>query len=514
MLRKYYLLGSIALFFLSGCASLHHGKTSGEEAKQKEVTDREIAQYVLAIDPDGKLNFIGCDGKGEEKPEWCEDSRGKNEEEVYKKNLKKYLDNIIAKLKKSDKKLLIYIHGGLNGEKGALERVKKKYKLILNDKKNPRYPIFVNWRSGPATTYLAHLWKIRQGEKSGTAWATFPVYLATDISQSIVNAPKAWLVSGEHMLNSTIFKEYKSLTYCNKEKNVHCRKSNTNYWDVLGKLKWTITSPSKVITTPFTYTLAKPAWDIMLRRTNTLFYTPSDLELKANDVTYAKRFGATGSGALYQFLAKLEEMMQNNPDKSKVGVDLIGHSMGAIIINKIINHGFDLPYKNIVHMASADSIENLFNQVVPYLAKDKSKDVKFYSLALHPKNEDREPSAWGLTPSGSLLTWIDNKYTIPETVMSKRSGRWDNMASVLDLLPTTPTHVKSNMHFTVFGIKEKKECSPQELKGLGLEQSPSTSLKKLYCTAQEHGDFGDLPFWLPEVWKGTHLPAQGAITDR
>jgi hypothetical protein len=118
---------------------------------------------VLAIDPDGYLNFLGCDEEGGNKPEWCEVSRGESKEakeKIYEKNLGKYLDNIITNLRRSEKEMLIYIHGGLNGEDKALERAKKKYKLILNDKENPRYPVFVNWRSGPVTTYnspFAHL---------------------------------------------------------------------------------------------------------------------------------------------------------------------------------------------------------------------------------------------------------------------------------------------------------------------------------------------------------------------
>ncbi|MCI5130937.1 MAG: hypothetical protein D3904_05295 [Candidatus Electrothrix sp. EH2] len=537
MYTKYYLLGSIVLFFLSGCAGIssdpasHNNEHHHEQTKQPdEVTDKEIAKHVLAIDPDGYLNFLGCDEEGGNKPEWCEVSRGESKEakeKIYEKNLGKYLDNIITNLRRSEKELLIYIHGGLNGEDKALERAKKKYKLILNDKENPRYPVFVNWRSGPVTTYKDHLWQIRQGEKEENTLKkifTWPVYLFTDIGNSIVNTPKAWVVTGGHLIDSLAFKENIDNELEDQIKshegliNLTKGGERSNFFR---HVQWVLTSPSKVITTPFTYTMAKPAWDIMLRRTSTLFYTPKDLNLEEPDgqastkdrginqkrtiikpVALARVPLISGNGALYRFLSALEEGLDKDGKTSKVKITLIGHSMGAIVVNNIINLGLDLTYKNIVHMASADSTENFLNKVVPYIdcslktTCNNNKGytpVNFYSLYLHPDNENREVSAKGFTPSGSLLTWIDGMFTTPKTVLDKRSGRWDNMVRAIELIPP---NIKGQMHFTIFGIQKDKECTKDELKGLN-------------CTAQEHGDFGDLPFWREEVWKGEHLSAQG-----
>ena len=159
MQNKFYLLGYIALFFLSGCAAFtsipaHQNDTQHNKKNQQVngVKDRDIAPHVLSIDPDGKLNLIGCNEEDGDKPEWCE-------------NQQSYIDNIVTNIKREKKELLIYIHGGLNSPEDALERARKKYKLILNDKKNPRYPVFVNWRSRPMTTYTDHLWRIGEEER-------------------------------------------------------------------------------------------------------------------------------------------------------------------------------------------------------------------------------------------------------------------------------------------------------------------------------------------------------------
>ncbi|XCN74529.1 MAG: hypothetical protein Q3M24_07230 [Candidatus Electrothrix aestuarii] len=543
MQNKFYLLGYIALFFLSGCTGLPLNSNDYPVPKEiskgtKEYNDmikkheKEIKNHVIAIGRDGDLRSPLT---GKEMP-------SSQYEDDYFINIVENIKEYVRKKTGGAPELLIYIHGGLNSEGGALQRALNNYQLIKNSGK---YPIFINWRSGPATTYLAHLWRIRQGEKSDTALMTSPVYLATDVGKSIINAPKAWLVSGEHLIRS--LNKDKITTDLDSQIKFH----NDSHPDLVtlteGKgrsnffrhLQWAATSPFKIVTTPFTYTMSKPAWDIMLRRTNTLFYTPCDLkktpkdshcdispEMEGNEKSSAGIELKSGNGALYRFLSALEQ----DDEASKVKITLIGHSMGAIVVNDIINLGLNLTYKNIVHMASADSIENFLNKVVPYIdcSLEKNKEsacnngvpVKFYSLYLHPDNENREVSAEGFTPSGSLLTWIDGMFTIPKTVLDKRSGRWDNMTRAIELIPPVgersekQNDIKEQMSFTIFNTEERKAYSPDGLSKLGINIAPQDygkngKVKCLYSTAQKHGDFGDLPFWLQEVWEGSHPTAQG-----
>lgn len=84
-----------------------------------------------------------------------------------------------------------------------------------------------------------------------------------------------------------------------------------------------------------------------------------------------------------------------------MNITLVGHSMGAIIVNNLLSVDATLKYNNIVHMASADSIANLFEYVLPYLSEHQG--ARFYSLSLHPENEVRESNALGTIPSGRLL---------------------------------------------------------------------------------------------------------------
>ena len=131
-------------------------------------------------------------------------------------------------------------------------------------------------------------------------------------------------------------------------------------------------------------------------------------------------------------------------------------------------------------MASADSINNLLDRVVPYLLR-QDNDVRFYSLSLHPENEDREVSVYGLAPSGSLLVWIDNMFTTPETVLDRRSGRWENMERALPLIQT---EAREKMFFKIYGLNN---CGNETINGVITEP-------------QEHGDFDDLAFWDETTW--------------
>lgn len=102
------------------------------------------------------------------------------------------MDAFFAKNK--SKKIVIYVHGGLNTRGGTLERVAKKsqwgeplYKEILNSK---QHPVFINWNSGLLSSYSDHLFSVRQGEDSPFLGAlTWPVYLGMDILRSLSRAP-------------------------------------------------------------------------------------------------------------------------------------------------------------------------------------------------------------------------------------------------------------------------------------------------------------------------------------
>jgi hypothetical protein len=489
-MKKHTLLSCALAVLLSGCGALH---------KSIQLSHKEEA-HVISINRNGEIKPSG----------------GTVPEIIA--GIEQFAQE--RKDAKQEAEVLFFVHGGLNTEGGAMERARWQIPLI---KEQGKYPVFVLWESGGLETYMDHLLSIRQGvDEAPESWLSSPIYFLTDVGNSIVNAPKSWLVNGEHMRTSIfvpITEKEATLTKELTEVNqVSYAKTKDYKPNLFRRMRWVLGSPSKAVFTPFAYTMARPAWDVMLRRTNTLFYTPQDLELQLPPLEEKHRIrwsdverDKPGSGALYSFLEKLKDV----PD---IKITLVGHSMGAIVVNKIVLLEPKLPYKNIVHMASADSINNLFNMVVPYInySIEKKKDecptpkkdspectewargqaAQFYSLMLHPDNEDREEAWGGLVPSGSLLTWIDSMYTSPETVLDKRSGRWDNIKSSIKFLPD---EVAKNMHFKIFGLglNEGEKCADEKfIVALGLKEEGYKKCDK----PQKHGDFDRMRFWDEATW--------------
>ena len=353
-------------------------------------------------------------------------------------------------------KIMLYFHGGLNTERHSLQRVQSQYRQILDE--TDMYPIFVNWRSGPIDSYFRHLTRIRQAKKSDSAKFTSPFYLASDLLASLAYAPKSWVVQGKHSWDSTVHREPDHWEdYLSSGFPIIYTGNAEDYGDPFRSLLWVVTSPAKIVSTPFTYTLSKPAWDIMIRRTETMFVKPNEFH------NPPARHGAShyGAGALSVFLNHLVKF-QTQPG-IKLDIILFGHSMGAIICNEIVQAFPELNITTIVHMASADSIRHFLGKTVRFMEAHPATRV--YSLHLSPENEDREISSYGLTPSGSLLTWIDNSFTTPATELDRREGRWSNMRRALFFIPDP---VAQRLHFKVFG------------QGIG---------------PQVHGAFDDFPYW-------------------
>ena len=76
---------------------------------------------------------------------------------------------------------------------------------------------------------------------------------------------------------------------------------------------------------------------------------------------------------------------------------------------------------------------------------------------LHPHNEDREKTAFGALPSGSLLVWLDHNYNNPKTEDDRMFGRWDNAKTMMGLFPSdifNENEKKNQVRLKVFGLDE------------------------------------------------------------
>ena len=171
--------------------------------------------------------------------------------------------------KGKDTRIVFFVHGGLVTEANAIKRVERIYQHIKKD----AYPIFILWRSGLPATYGNHLTRIRQGEVRESAKYTAPIYFLTDVVDIITHAPVAWLTAGTHSVRTGLLTDRadtnQSLEQISQLQDHVTFEGNGNEPNTaVNRAMWMATSPFKAVATPFVYTLAKPAWEVMLRRTN------------------------------------------------------------------------------------------------------------------------------------------------------------------------------------------------------------------------------------------------------
>ena len=155
-------------------------------------------QHIVMFDSDGSpVDPTGNIGDTRHSPFFSYPKMPADDYDRYLENLFKH---ITAKpLQGGTRKILFYVHGGLNTQVNTLERVvqpvgsdnTKLYEAILN---GGYYPIFVNWKSSLWSSYFEHLFSIRQGTQVSvaTGLATSFVVFPVDVGRSILRLPLTW----------------------------------------------------------------------------------------------------------------------------------------------------------------------------------------------------------------------------------------------------------------------------------------------------------------------------------
>jgi len=394
------------------------------------------------------------------------------------------------------RKVLFYIHGGLNTQKSTLERARDLTPRILEA---GYFPIFVNWQSSLPSSYLSHLLWVRQG-RDWDWWLSplAPFYLGADIARGVVRSPMVSLAQIYNDILSFPFlkpyhKEICTAKALEKEYREAGGSGNTSnpalaisYGpDQRTKGEMAVSFGTYVLTLPFKWVLTPIAldtfgtnsWEMMNRNARMLFYT--------EDEFFSGSPRTDQSGGFYRFMKALKDIVDENPEEWEI--TLVGHSMGTIVMNEIIR-SFSLNFENIVYMAGAASVRDYQDTIFPYLKTHPQTQV--YHLVLHPLAEIRD--RWGdkyfwIDPPmrGSLLVWIDQFLSRPETSLDKTVGRYSNLMRAIHTTPgltgnaQSSDDFRSQIHIKVFGVGEKmKDLAPQR-----------------------HGAFNDFDFWEEGFWK-------------
>ncbi len=311
-------------------------------------------------------------------------------------------------------RILLFIHGGLNGYATDFDRMRQ---LMLGTEaggpplfsRTYYYPIFVNWNSALGDSILDDLVLIRFGKRLPW-WAglpTAPFVLAGRLSQSIFNTPNAWW-------------------------------ANTQNFNEMApgppELAETVVMlPIRGLTTPVVQTLGTSAWEIMKRRADLLVAphlddNPAQATEGAGHTLLEKLASRIASGPegkpAWRIDAVACEINQQPVNLVPVRISVVGHSMGALVLNRVLAARHRFPVERIVHMAPASSIDEFERLTWPYL--QANPETKFWLFTLSPRDEARERDPSGLLPRGSLLVWIDSFFEPITTPGQRRAGRVKN----------------------------------------------------------------------------------------
>lgn len=380
------------------------------------------------------------------------------------------------------RQLLLYVHGGLNTQVGTVKHAAGLYQYIAEEKdeKAKVYPIFVNWQSSWTTTYWDHIAHLRQGQfwpKAG--YATLPLWVAGDLTRAIGHAPIDYFyeikTQNDARKTSTQSKAIQAqAAVLASDTGLRLRVGE----DVRGKrekfvgfLAQAAFSPPKLITAPLIDGLGTGAWNAMDHRTLAVFQTDREFE-SAGFPDPARQ------GGLAIFLRELADMINKNGGAAKWSVTLVGHSMGALIVNRMLDSYEELPIDRIVYLASASSIDDYNQSAVAYLLGHPQTRMYHLMLERHAEVWERFDGVTRLhllfdaVPRGSLLVWIDNFLSKPTTILQRRVGRFSNFVRAVH---DTPAGVARRTSVYVFDF--------------------GASVRK--TQPQTHSEVGSIAFWRP-----------------
>ena len=423
-------------------------------------------------------------------------------------------DNVLAGLERwrdqgQPRRIVLFIHGGLNSKRTSIDRAVKLRPLIEAD---GSYPIFLNWQSSLQSSYfLDHLLFVRRGNKHpflGPFLA--PFYLVVDLGRIVLRAPivtlqgayrtyQRYTVSGAqeraHDAAAELRRRYEEHPGDPSTIPIYVGEDHTTAWESAWKTtKYLVTTPTRVLTAPIVDAIGASSWNMMLRRTSLLFEREED--------SLAGYPDAEEHSDLLRFLARLDDFVERDGEDWEIV--LVGHSMGTIVVNGILRHAAQrvgrLPdFDEVVYMGSACSIADFEASALPYVKQRAARaaanrappcDVYLLTLARRAElQEENAPEFFGLAPRGSLLIWIDDYLAEPNSEVDQTFGRFTNLMLSIHRIPDA---LRACFHVKVFDVG-----------GSEAEFSP-----------QKHGEFSEFPFWRRDFWDPACAPGSDATLCR
>lgn len=386
--------------------------------------------------------------------------------------------------------IVVYVHGGRVSYEKGYGRVMERGRAIDSA---GYYPIFINWNSSGGSSLWWHLFRMRQGEDWGPVNGTLsaPFMIAGALGRAISRAPMSALhqtadycrVLGGMKRGDTEGRIHGS-RFCPIPGVDQARRAQAEYEQVLlaGERPagtepapisiglgshdngWgvgtarvasgVVTLLPKLVLGPVLDGFGPGAWSEMRRRVGTMVHSRRDFSsASALDPDYHPP-----RGAAYALMDSLQAMSRAQHHdsvpaerrRSRTFI-LVGHSMGTIVLDEILEHFPDLPVARIVYLAPATTIAELESGVVRFLQRHPA--TLYYHGMLHPYADAGEwqPGMLDLVPRGSLLEWVDDYLAAPDTPLDRVSGKWANLVTATHIFPP---EIRARVVLKAFGVRD------------------------------------------------------------
>lgn len=317
-------------------------------------------------------------------------------------------------------KFLILVHGGLTSVKEGLEYIDQvvnpRDKRYLKDMGDERlYTIFLNWDASLWGAWFDDLFQVRFGVRDWrVAIPTLPFSLTDRLIRGLITSP----ISFGYQVDSA-----KTGTLVERSRFGESSSLGESAVNTLTSL---ITAPVHIPVLPLVSGLGSGAWDMLKRRTDRMFF----IEKGDHD--------STRKSALRVFFEAMSERARSSwvcktssGQALPIEITLVGHSMGSIVINRILREFPEIELTRIIYLGAAASVQDFRDNIIPYLSPPTLKGAHFYSFSLAVKDENREQNYFGLAPRGSLLVYIENMFEPGVSGEQFRVGWWINAREIL-----------------------------------------------------------------------------------